>query len=240
MKLGQCPLPYNLRNKILSESQKVNLAVSCIEAKITAGLATQTQSDVCTTPHNTSLVRAEDVGQGNNNITASPHRHIDNTSCAASMSVLNTCNVSACNGSVNNVPDMSCNNNVNALSVVVPNDYADLNELSLSKFKNSAKQAVIHFLRELDEYFTLKKMPYELKLPPALEPMKTLLPNSGSQLYVTLLEHTRISRPRLQTYCGDKHTKLKYGATFTNTAGISVIIRPIQSTIFAMQVWHPC
>jgi hypothetical protein len=66
------------------------------------------------------------------------------------MSGLNTCKVSACNGSVSNVPDMSCNNNVNALSVVVSNDCADLNELSLPKFKNSSKQAVVHFLRELD------------------------------------------------------------------------------------------
>jgi hypothetical protein len=81
------------------------------------------------------------------------------------MSRLNTCNVSACNGSVNTDPDMSCNTNVNALSMVVPNECADLNGLNLPKFKNSAKQVVIHFLCELDGYFTLKKMPNELRLP---------------------------------------------------------------------------
>ena len=146
MKSRQCLLPYNLKKNTLSEFQKVNLAVSHIEAKITAGPATQIQSAVCTTPYHTLPVRAEDIGQGNNNTTASPHSHSDNTSCAASMSGLSTCNVSACNGSVNNIPDRSCNYNVNTLSVVVPNDCADLNELSLPKFKNSSKQVVLHFV----------------------------------------------------------------------------------------------
>jgi hypothetical protein len=67
--------------------------------------------------------------------------------------------------SVNKVPELSCNDNVNALSVVVHNGCTDLNELSLQKFNISAKQVVAHFLRELYEYFTLKKTPNELKLP---------------------------------------------------------------------------
>jgi hypothetical protein len=91
------------KQNALSEFQKLNLAVSRIEANITAGPATQTQSAVCTTPNHTSPVRAEDIGQGNINTTASPHSHSDNASCAASMIGLSTCNVSACNGSVNNV-----------------------------------------------------------------------------------------------------------------------------------------
>lgn len=80
------------------------------------------------------------------------------------MNGLNTCNVSACTGSAT-VPDISCNDNVNALSVVIPSGCVDLNELSLPKFKSSAKQIVAHFLRELDQYFTIKKTPNELKLP---------------------------------------------------------------------------
>ena len=51
------------------------------------------------------------------------------------------------------------------LSVVVPNGCTDINELSLPKCNNSAKQVVAHFLRKLDEYFTLKKTPNELNLP---------------------------------------------------------------------------
>jgi hypothetical protein len=60
------------KQSILSEFQKVNLAVSRTEAKITVWLATHTQLPVCTTPHHTSLVRAEDIGQGNCNTTVSP------------------------------------------------------------------------------------------------------------------------------------------------------------------------
>jgi len=138
--------------------------MSRIEAKISGGLATQTQSAVRTTPHHTPLVRAENIGQGNSSTTASPHSHSVNSS-NPSVSGVNTGNVSACNVSVNNVPDISCNNNVNALSVVVPNGRTDLNELSLPKFNNSAKQVVGHFLRELDKYSALKKTPNELKLP---------------------------------------------------------------------------
>jgi hypothetical protein len=81
------------------------------------------------------------------------------------VSEVNTCNASARNVSVNNVPDTSCNGNVNALSVVVPNVCTDLNELNLPKFNNSAKQVVANFLKELDEYFALKKTQNELKLP---------------------------------------------------------------------------
>jgi hypothetical protein len=75
------------------------------------------------------------------------------------VSGINTCNASTCNVTSNNVPDISCNDNLNALSVVFPNGCTDLNELNLPKFNNSAKQVVAHFLRELDEYFALKKTP---------------------------------------------------------------------------------
>jgi len=152
------------KQSTLSEFQKVNLAVSRIEAKIASGLATQIQSAVCTIPHHTSLIRAEGIGQGNSNTTVSPQSHSENSS-NTSVSGVNTCNASACNVSVNNVHDNSCNENVNALSVVVPNVCTDLNELSLPRFNNSAKQVVANFLRELDEYFAIKKTPNALKLP---------------------------------------------------------------------------
>jgi hypothetical protein len=99
------------KQSILSEFQNINLAVNHIEAKITVGLATQTQSAVCTTPHHSSLVRAEDISQGDSNTTVSPHSHSENSS-NTSVSGVNTCNASAFNVSVHNVPDISCNGNV--------------------------------------------------------------------------------------------------------------------------------
>ena len=124
-------------------------------------------------------VRTEGIGQGNSNTTVSPQSHSENSS-NTNVSGVNTCNASACNVSVNNVPDNSCNGNVNALSVAVPNGCTDLNELSLPKFNNSAKQVVAHFLREIDEYFAIKKTPNELNFRFALGPLRTLLPNNGS------------------------------------------------------------
>jgi hypothetical protein len=50
------------KQSTLSEFKKINVAVSCTEVKITVGLATQTQSAVCITPHHASLVRTEDTG----------------------------------------------------------------------------------------------------------------------------------------------------------------------------------
>jgi hypothetical protein len=152
------------KESTLSEFQKVNLTVGRIEANITGGLATQTQSAIYTTPQHPSPVRAEGIGQGNSNTTVSPLSQFE-YSRNTSVSGVNTCNAPVCNVSANNVPHISCNGNVNALSVVVPNGCTDLNELSLPKFNNSAKHVVVHFLRELDEYFAIKKTPNELKLP---------------------------------------------------------------------------
>jgi len=135
-----------------------------IESKISGGLATQTQSAVRTTPQHHLLIRAEDIRRGNRNTNVSQHSHSENSS-NTSVSGVNTCNNSACNVSGNNVPHISWNDNENALSVVVRNGCPDLNELSLPNFNNSAKQVVAHFLRELDEYFALKKTRNELKLP---------------------------------------------------------------------------
>ena len=65
------------------------------------------------------------------------------------VNVANVCDVSTGSDSVNvpNQSDKPCNENVNTLSVVVPNGRNDLNELSLPKFSNSAKQVVAHILR---------------------------------------------------------------------------------------------
>ena len=93
------------KQSTLSEYQKVNLAVSRIESKISGGLATQTQSAFRTTPHHNSLVRAEDIGQGNSNTTVSPLSYAE-ISSNRSVSGINTCNVSG-----NYVPDIACNEN---------------------------------------------------------------------------------------------------------------------------------
>ena len=44
-------------------------------------------------------------------------------------------------------------------------DTSQYKELSLSQFSDSSKQVAVHFIRELDKYFTLRKTPEELRLP---------------------------------------------------------------------------
>jgi len=44
-------------------------------------------------------------------------------------------------------------------------DTSQYNKLSLPKFFDSSKQVTVHFIRELDEYFTFRKTPEELRLP---------------------------------------------------------------------------
>jgi hypothetical protein len=78
---------------------------------------------------------------------------------------LSTCSASACAASVINVSDSSCTENVSVVSVATPNGYNNLEEFSLPKFKSSATQLVTHFLRELNEYCSVRKTPTEIKLP---------------------------------------------------------------------------
>jgi hypothetical protein len=81
------------------------------------------------------------------------------------MNGANTCNVSACGDNVN-VPDPSvnsCNSSVNAGSALYENT-SDLSELTLPTFTDSASQVPLHLIRDLDQYFSLKRTLEELRL----------------------------------------------------------------------------
>jgi hypothetical protein len=44
-------------------------------------------------------------------------------------------------------------------------DTIHYNELSLPRFTDSSQQVTVHFVRQLDEHFSLRKTPEELRLP---------------------------------------------------------------------------
>ena len=44
-------------------------------------------------------------------------------------------------------------------------DASQYKELPLPRFTDSSQQVAVHFIRELDEYFSLRKTPDELRLP---------------------------------------------------------------------------
>jgi hypothetical protein len=140
------------KQNTLSEFQKVYLVISQIEAKVASSA----------TPHHSSLVRDEGGSQNNSKTTGllpSQSEHAN----SIGVNGVSTCSASACAANVINVPESACTENVIAVSVVTPNGYNNLEEFSLPKFKSSAKQVVTHFLRELDECFSVRKTPTELK-----------------------------------------------------------------------------
>jgi predicted RNA-binding protein with PUA-like domain len=74
-------------------------------------------------------------------------------------------NGSACNN-VNNTNTIATSRieNVSVQSETSV-DTSQYNELSLPTFSDSWKQVAVHFIGELDEYFTLRKNTEELRLP---------------------------------------------------------------------------
>jgi len=52
---------------------------------------------------------------------------------------------------------------VNVTSDVFANNFR-INELTLPRFHDSSKQILLHFLRDLDEYYRIKNVPESLKL----------------------------------------------------------------------------
>ena len=81
----------------------------------------------------------------------------------------NNCTTSVCG---NGTSPPSINSNVESAIVNVPPDMfasnLHLNELTLPQFYDSSRQIVLHFLRNLDEYYRIKNIPESLKLPLAM------------------------------------------------------------------------
>ena len=139
-----------------SEIMRINEAISSLEAKITAGVTSNNSTAIQPTVVNGATA----VGQ-----TESTVGTVGSNTSVNSVSGVNACNLSACSGStdVPNTSVNSCNNNVNAGSGLYANN-TDLSELTLPTFTDSASQVPLHFIRDLDQYFSLKRTPEELRL----------------------------------------------------------------------------
>ena len=138
------------------EIVRINKAISSSEAKITAGVANNNRTAI----QQTSVIRTTAVGQ-----TESPVGTTGSDTSVNGVNVMNASNMSTCSDSTN-VPNQSvnsCNNDVNAGSGLYANN-TDLSELTLPTFTDSTSQVPLHFIRDLDQYFSLKRMPEELRL----------------------------------------------------------------------------
>jgi hypothetical protein len=134
------------KQNTVAEFQKVNLVISQIEVKIAGS----------TTPHHSSLVRAEGGSQSNCKTTGllpSWSKHAN----SIGVNGVSTCSASAYAASLINVSESDYTENVSAISVVTPNGCNNLEEFSLPKFKNSAKQVVTQFPERVRRVFCGQK-----------------------------------------------------------------------------------
>jgi len=103
-----------------------------------------------------TAVDVENCSQLNSELAASAgHHHMGN--CNA-----NNCTTTVC-GNTTSQPNAIVN-----VSSDVFADNSSMNELTLPKFYDSSNQIVLHFLRDLDEYYRIKNVPESLKLPLAM------------------------------------------------------------------------
>jgi hypothetical protein len=138
------------------EISKLNAAIGNMQAKI----VTERVSDAASAVQQTAIVRA-DTGQP----VSSASTVGSNCNPNPSVSGMDGCHAPVCNEntSVSNQPINPSTNNVNANSEVLRDD-SDLSELNLPAFKDSTTQVPLRFIRDLDQYFSIKKTPEPLKL----------------------------------------------------------------------------
>jgi len=135
---------------------RINNAICSLETKITAGVS----NDNGTAIQRTAVVRTTTVGQ-----TESTVGTVGSDTSVNSVNGVNACNLSTCSGSakVPNTPVNSCNNNVNPGSELYANN-TDLSKVTFPTFTDSTCQVPVHFIRDLDQYFSLKITPEQLRL----------------------------------------------------------------------------
>jgi hypothetical protein len=143
------------RQTYQSEIQKLKSAIEILRVEVNNNPDNQAASAVCAFPQTSSEIRVIDIGQPTDQVSSAISESASDIS--PGVKSVNFCNVSACdNVNATNASAASCIQDVNAQSEKSV-DTSQYNELSLPKFSDSSKQAVFHFIRELDEYFTLKR-----------------------------------------------------------------------------------
>ena len=89
----------------------------------------------------------------------------------------------------------------------------------MPKFKNSSKQLVTHFLRELDEYFVVRKTPVELKLPLCFKAIEDPFAKQWfTTIYKTIGTYEKFKTAITNLLWG-KRDRHKFGAAFTRIVG---------------------
>jgi hypothetical protein len=145
------------------EIQRLNSQIENLMAKVNVSLKNQAESAVCVSPQTSSTIRVIDVGRSTSQ--AAPDVPESGNCSSPGVNGVSANKTSGCN-EVRNISTVAGSGieSVSALSETYV-DSSHYNELSLPKFIDSSQQVAVHFVRELDEYFTPRKTPEELRLP---------------------------------------------------------------------------
>ena len=151
----------DIKQNSAAEIAKLGASLDELRAKLVAGTQygappdSPARADV-----GTEVVQQIDkatCAEGSNNTCSSVHGVNDMDGCGTSVS-------SNVNGVINQSKNLCNYGNVNAVSELHAKG-AELCELTLPTFSDSAKQVPLHFIRDLDQYFNLRRTPDELRLP---------------------------------------------------------------------------
>ena len=144
-----------------SSIQKVTTEIACLREQLAAK-----QSADSVRP---SQVRPVTVGN-----LANSSQSFSELAASAGNYHMSNCNASNCNTRVSdNVTSQPNANSISGPAIVnvVSDGFANnssVNELTLPNFCDSSNQIVLHFLRDLDEYYKIKNIPEALRLPLAM------------------------------------------------------------------------
>jgi len=142
----------------LNSVQKVNTEITYLREQLAARQLTD--SAIASQVLPVTAAHVENSSQSNSELAAiaGPH-HMGNFNA-------NNCSTTVC-GNATSQPYV--NNKSGSAIVNVSSDvFADIspmNEVTPPKFYDSSNQIVLHFLRDLDEYYRIKNVPESIKLP---------------------------------------------------------------------------
>ena len=161
--LDDCNSTIKTNRQVYRSEIRLNSDIENMGSKINCNWANQAASAICTSPQPSTKIRVIDTGQPTRQF--SPDVLESGSHISPGVNGVSVYNAPACNSVKNtNTIATSCIQNVSAHSEMSA-DTSQYNELSLSKCSDISKQVAVPFVRELDEYFTIRKPHERLRLP---------------------------------------------------------------------------
>jgi len=144
------------------EIQRLDFQIEILRTNFNGNLAIQTESAVYASQQFSTTIRVIDIGQLTSQAT--PAASESNSRKSPGLNGVIISNTSECN-----IVSNSSTVAASGIESVIARSKTTLTlaniMLSLLKFADSSQQVAVQFIRELDEFFLLRKKPEELRLP---------------------------------------------------------------------------